>query len=313
MFSVTAIARRAWKRPRRRSSLAAISTSLPEPARESKSNTIKATARSGSPGGEPASPDELTVLRAAFELMPQPVLVVDLHEDRILDVNPASIQVLGMSREKLIGAAWTSIAQNLQEVVSTDVDGNGRRYVAIATNSEWSLPGSRELPRDSLTGLATREVLVDRFSQSDSACDPTSALLFIDLDGFKLVNDSFGHLVGDQVLRVIAERLAESVRPSDLVVRYGGDEFVVLVQQVRRRRYLERLGRRIASVVQMPVLVEGRRLILSASVGIAHRNGETVSLDTLIAQADREMYLAKALRRGQSVAYRSPAALAPVD
>jgi diguanylate cyclase (GGDEF)-like protein len=132
--------------------------------------------------------------------------------------------------------------------------------------------------------------------------------LFVDLDGFKQVNDIWGHLAGDRVLQVIAERLRDSVRPTDLVARYGGDEFVVLAEGLHRHRDLQRLARRIEREARQPILIEGQKLILSASVGFARQNASLTSVEALIAEADRAMYRTKFLNRRMAASrYDAPA------
>jgi diguanylate cyclase (GGDEF)-like protein len=155
-----------------------------------------------------------------------------------------------------------------------------------------------DVPRDALTGLANREALIARAASDAGGKRPARlALMFIDLDGFKRINDRCGHLAGDRVLRIVAERLKDSIRPGDLIVRYGGDEFVVLVEGVTRRRDLERLARRMGRAVRRPIVVDGHDVELSASIGIAQHKSRAPTIDALIANADREMYRVKFRRR----------------
>jgi diguanylate cyclase (GGDEF)-like protein len=109
------------------------------------------------------------------------------------------------------------------------------------------------------------------------------------------------------VLRVVAQRLSVGLRPNDLLVRYGGDEFVVVAYGLHRRRDLERLARRITHSVRQPISVDGRMLQLSASVGIARRNAQFSTADALINEADRAMYQVKQLNRA-AARRRAPAA-----
>jgi diguanylate cyclase (GGDEF)-like protein/PAS domain S-box-containing protein len=125
---------------------------------------------------------------------------------------------------------------------------------------------------DSLTGLANRTLLFDRLAQAVSRLDRSAeslAVLFVDLDRFKVVNDGLGHEAGDLVLIAIAERVASVLRGSDSVSRYGGDEFVVLCEGVSSARLAGGLAERICRAIKRPIHVVGRAVIVTASVGVA--------------------------------------------
>jgi diguanylate cyclase (GGDEF)-like protein len=119
------------------------------------------------------------------------------------------------------------------------------------------------------------------------------ALLFIDLDGFKLVNDSHGHQAGDELLKTIAQRLVDHVRPGDTIGRLGGDEFVVLCDHVESPATVANLADRLNDLLREPVELSGRRLFATASIGLALGHGTTHSADELLRNADAAMYQAK--------------------
>lgn len=151
--------------------------------------------------------------------------------------------------------------------------------------------------RDNLTGLLNRaafEKEVDAALLHARAHDNGLAVLFIDLDGFKPINDTYGHAVGDDALRAVAQRITSAVRTSDRVARLGGDEFVVLIAPLKELDIAERTADRILEVLTQPVRVGGRAIPLAASIGIA--SIETPLGDDhkqLIERADHAMYLAK--------------------
>lgn len=116
-------------------------------------------------------------------------------------------------------------------------------------------------------------------------------MLFVDLDGFKSVNDRYGHDGGDTVLRAVAQRLADAVRPSDTVARYGGDEFVAVCEEISNEDAIH-LARRISAAAGRPVDLNGEEVCLTASVGLA-LGGMAGDADLLIRDADAAMYRAK--------------------
>lgn len=160
---------------------------------------------------------------------------------------------------------------------------------------------------DALTGLPNRAHLLDRMNEAISRAidDPAFkfAVLFLDLDRFKLVNDSVGHASGDEMLVEAGSRIVSAVRPDDVVARLGGDEFAVLVEGVDSVEGAEKLAARILRALGAPVWIAGRELFPAASLGIAmwqprYRNGEE-----LLRDADAAMYRAKALGRGRSAVF----------
>ena len=161
-----------------------------------------------------------------------------------------------------------------------------------------------------LTGLPDRRALYGHLSllaERAEGGDYSFAVLFVDVDYFKQVNDSMGHLAGDKALRDIAEKIVACVRPVDVVTRYGGDEFVVILDNVRSEEEVMGVARRLSAAVKELCDVEGRRLAVSASVGISIGSRDCSSPDDLLCEADQAMYRAKALGRNGSCVLGYPA------
>jgi diguanylate cyclase (GGDEF)-like protein/PAS domain S-box-containing protein len=153
---------------------------------------------------------------------------------------------------------------------------------------------------DGLTGLPNRLLFNDRLAQAISVAKRDSsrfALLFLDLDKFKPVNDCFGHAVGDQLLQHVAGRIRSQVRESDTVARVGGDEFLVILPDIARREEAETVARKIVAAISMPYQLDGqeRPVDVGASIGIAIFPADASDADALIKAADSAMYGAKQL------------------
>ncbi|SNY61490.1 GGDEF domain-containing protein [Paractinoplanes atraurantiacus] len=154
---------------------------------------------------------------------------------------------------------------------------------------------------DPLTGLSNRAVLADRLGRLLPAADAPVSVLYLDLDGFKQINDEHGHEAGDAVLRVVSRRLSAAVRETDLVTRLGGDEFVMLCPAAPPAEAI-RLAERVLHDVAQPVIWNGLTLHVGASIGIAaETDGAEISATDVLRSADIAMYQAKRQGRGRFV------------
>ena len=160
---------------------------------------------------------------------------------------------------------------------------------------------ARHAFQDALTGLANRRLLLDHLDHAllqASRTDSTVAVLFCDIDRFKVVNDNLGHQLGDDLLRVIAERLRRAVRPGDTLSRFGGDEFVVILEGVASREEAGEVATAILETLRDPIALRaGREVVATVSIGIALSEQGT-SRDDLLQNADMAMYRAKERGRG---------------
>jgi diguanylate cyclase (GGDEF)-like protein len=153
---------------------------------------------------------------------------------------------------------------------------------------------------DALTGLPNRTAFIEHLEQlthPESEHHAPLALLFIDLDHFKRVNDSLGHLAGDRLLQTVALRITACLRATDLVARFGGDEFLVLLTDASERGAVEDVARKLLAAIEAPFDAEGRPISVSPSVGVALYPEHGLSPSELIKHADAAMYLAKARGR----------------
>ncbi|MFV1972986.1 MAG: putative bifunctional diguanylate cyclase/phosphodiesterase [Thiohalobacterales bacterium] len=159
---------------------------------------------------------------------------------------------------------------------------------------------------DGLTGLPNRILLNDRLNKALSHArreQSRMALLFLDLDRFKIINDSLGHAVGDQLLRVISRRLKNCVRDEDTVARLGGDEFMVLLPSISGSSDAGRIGNKIIDSLIRPVSCNGHELHITTSIGVSIYPFDGADAETLVKHADISMYRAKELGRNKLVYY----------
>ncbi|WP_320188747.1 diguanylate cyclase domain-containing protein (plasmid) [Agrobacterium rosae] len=165
---------------------------------------------------------------------------------------------------------------------------------------------------DPLTELANRRALHERW-ETEVTSAPTKAnlklgVLLVDLDGFKPVNDRLGHEAGDQVLKMVADRLRNAVRDTDLVGRIGGDEFVVLLSSLQSDTQAEAICDRISATFDAPFVFDGETITLGASIGVSLYPQDATELAGLIRQADLALYRRKRTGRGGWEWFSNPAA-----
>ncbi|WP_233505819.1 EAL domain-containing protein [Rhodoferax lacus] len=189
----------------------------------------------------------------------------------------------------------------LQSVaVVRDEKGRVLNYVSVFADISQIKAHEAELDRvanyDSLTHLPNRRLLSDRLQQALLRADRTGkscAICFLDLDGFKLVNDQFGHDAGDQVLIAIAKNLTGILRAEDTLARLGGDEFVVLLSEVATAEECTLILERMLDAARMPVNAAEHLVLVSASIGVSLYPSDNADPDILLRHADQAMYLAK--------------------
>lgn len=255
----------------------------------------------------------------------------------ITDANPPLCQLLGRALPDLLGhdlfdfiapdeavqAASLITAGADATYESAVVDRDGRRIpVQVVVRTLWRHGEATRMAllrdlrdrdaaqaridhlarHDTLTGLPNRNAFMERLDHLLLAARSDRralALLLVDLDHFKRVNDSAGHGVGDTLLRTVASRIVGSLRPTDLVARFGGDEFMVLLSRAGQRADVEEVARNLLQSIAQPVAVEGRPISVTPSIGIALFPEHGDSANELIKHADTAMYLAKARGRAR--------------
>jgi diguanylate cyclase (GGDEF)-like protein len=176
-----------------------------------------------------------------------------------------------------------------------------RLYVAHLTTKHDLMHLAKQ---DALTGLPNRLSLRERFQEDILAVDGDRtglAIHYLDLDGFKTINDRHGHPTGDAVLREVSRRLSATIRASDIVARLGGDEFMIVQASIGHRGEAELLARRIIRTLSAPYDVDGEMLRIGVSIGIAIAPEHGRDLERLMACADTALYRAKAAGKGQSI------------
>jgi diguanylate cyclase (GGDEF)-like protein len=185
-----------------------------------------------------------------------------------------------------------------EKLVEATLDNQAKAEVALDALKQ----AEQSAVLDALTQLPNRRMLIDRFAQAMANArrggDTRFALLFVDLDNFKQLNDLHGHACGDAVLRLAAARLASAVREVDTVSRHGGDEFVVLLAALHHPRDAQAVAEKLIAAIGAPARLAGHVVRITASVGIALYPDDGEDVETLIARADAAMYRSKRLGAG---------------
>lgn len=229
----------------------------------------------------------------------------------IFDVYANQPQLLEGFRQALAGRSWVGQHPIAQRVFETqfspfrDADGKLTAVIGLARDATENLEIKRRLQHmthhDVLTGLPNRTLFRERVEAaiSNAAQANTSfAILLVELDHFKKINDSLGHAAGDRVLRTVAEHLANAMRATDTVARVGGDEFAVLVPHVPSARQVTIIARKLLSALAEPIPEKDMQLNMSASLGISLYPNDGRDTDTLLGNADAAMHQAKETERG---------------
>jgi diguanylate cyclase (GGDEF)-like protein/PAS domain S-box-containing protein len=212
-------------------------------------------------------------------------------------------------RRTVLGALLIARREPLE---ASDAALEGLRVFAHALAVGLELRRAREQGRvtglmDPLTGLPNRLLFNDRLSSAINEAHRSSemfAVVFVDLDRFKTINDSLGHPVGDQVLVAVAKRLRASVRASDTVARYAGDEFTLILRHIVQREDVERIAEKIVRAMEAPLsLAGGLELSITASLGLSFYPDDATDVERLLKYADVAMYSAKGMGRNNFQAY----------
>ena len=274
-------------------------------------------------------------LESVFEGMVDAVVVLDAA-DGIVKLNPAAVQILCGNGQHTTGQSLVALLmQSLPDDVVADPAQSARSEIAFGEHQfrrEFDLRVSplrhrngtlagrilalrdvtdrkraeealaHQAQHDALTGLPNRALLrdhLDRSYQSAVGEGRLVALLFLDLDNFKMVNDSLGHAVGDDLLVSVAERLQGCLRSGDLAARLGGDEFAVFLTGCASIRAVQDVATQITEALGQPFTVGGAEVVLGASTGIAMSGPGMHAPEELLQNADAAMYAAKALGKGR--------------
>jgi len=280
-------------------------------------------------------------LRTLIEVVMDPVLVFD-ESGRVRMVNRPAATLLGEREAELADRAVTTVLR--AGFIATGLKGQGgvvtsarkatlRRADGGTRPVEVSIGETRRGCRrlfvavlrditahkaeedryrtlaltDPLTGLANRILFQDRFAQAMKRSRRNRdhlALLMIDLDGFKAINDRHGHPAGDAVLREFALRVRSLVRQTDVLARLGGDEFALVQTDLRRPRDVAQVAERLLALIGEPFVVDGHRILLGASIGIAVYPDDADGAQDLMQRADRALYAAKGAGGNRWIGYR---------
>lgn len=223
----------------------------------------------------------------------------DEHDSRFRSYLAGTARLMGRAVEGL-GVRADDTTFPMEISVSELRHGKGRLFTGILRDISERKENEERIKRlahhDSLTGLPNRNLLNDRISHALARVrrhGGRMAVLYVDLDKFKPINDTLGHEAGDYVLRAVAGRLNNAVRSSDTVARVGGDEFVVVVEEIGRPAEAAQVARKIIEALTVPVLFHGDSCVVGASIGIAIFPDDGNTMEEVCKAADMAMYRVK--------------------
>jgi diguanylate cyclase (GGDEF)-like protein/PAS domain S-box-containing protein len=209
-------------------------------------------------------------------------------------------EIWNRRKDGVVFPEWLSI------VVIRDDTGGVKEHVAVFSDISQRKQDEEQIRRqanyDALTGLPNRSLFFDRLNQAVISARREHwllALLFVDLDRFKAVNDSFGHVVGDEILQEVADRIQACIREADTVARFGGDEFVVLLHDLTEVNDAALVAEKIIDRLSAPFNIVGREVFLGASIGITVYPVDTEDPEAMLRHADMAMYRAKEAGRNR--------------
>jgi diguanylate cyclase (GGDEF)-like protein/PAS domain S-box-containing protein len=258
------------------------------------------------------------------------IILIDAESRRIVDVNDVAVSIIGRSKHEMLGATCHNficpqppgrcpVIDRGQAVENSEgllLIASGQKLPVIKNVATVMLNGRRHLLEsfidisdrkraeneihnlayyDTLTGLPNRTFLQDRLGRTlnGRSRGRPFAVMFLDLDRFKDINDTLGHVFGDSMLKEVAARLSGCVRKHDTVLRLGGDEFVVVLPGVERDRDITNIARKILTVLSEPIVIDEHEIFSTGSIGIALYPGDGLDIETLLKHADTAMYRAK--------------------
>jgi diguanylate cyclase (GGDEF)-like protein len=261
----------------------------------------------------------------ALQDMPQGLAVQPQHLDRFSFLEPLRERgaescyvwpiLAGTEVAAMLSVGYQGITAPSEELVRYGAQCALRLQIALS-NQDCDARLYRQAHFDSLTSLPNRVLFRDRLSQelaSSGDAVPCGALLYVDLDHFKRVNDTVGHTAGDQLLTIVAQRLRSCVKDGDTVARLGGDEFTVILRQVASAEAANEIAQRIIEALQRPVNIAGRDHQVRASIGITRFPEDGTTIEELLRNADLAMYQAKDQGRSRVVFFDSKMARAAIQ
>ena len=212
-------------------------------------------------------------------------------------------QIIALAENQRLSARLSGALEQVKRQASDLETANLELQSEIIERKRAEQQLSFDALHDALTGLPNRTLFLDRLGwaieYTRRRADCPFSILFMDLDSFKVINDSLGHNTGDEILKAIAERLKKSLRASDTIARLGGDEFVILLEDTRETRSAPLVARRLLADLVNPFEIQGRTVVTTASIGIVQDISDYAQSEDALRDADIAMYHAKTMGRAR--------------